>query len=195
MHAQDLKIIVGLGNPGRRYCESRHNAGWMALDLVAEHTGKGSERYSCDGVMLRGKETLLFKPLQYMNRSGPPVADLLERTGAGLDRLLVLMDDLNLPLGRVRLRGSGSSGGHNGLQSVIEALDTEQFPRLRMGIGPCPPAVEGRDFVLSPFAEEEWEQVEAMFETAAEAALCWASHGLEVAMSRFNSREGNQPGS
>jgi len=189
-----VSIVVGLGNPGPDYAQTRHNVGWMALEKVAARRGPVREEFRGDGALGRARGLLLFKPLLYMNRSGPPVARLLRETGAEVDELLVLADDLNLPLGSIRIRAGGSSGGHNGLGSLIEALGTEQFPRLRMGIGPRPGRTDARDFVLSAFADSEWDAVEEMTERAAEAVECWLDEGLQEAMSRFNRRSENPQG-
>ena len=181
-----MRIIVGLGNPGPEYADTRHNAGWMAVEKVAARIGRCREEFRGDGMLGRADEALLLKPLLYMNRSGPPTARLMRETGAALGDLLVLADDMNLPLGAVRVRPAGSSGGHNGLASLIEALGSDQFPRLRMGTGPRPAGMDARDFVLSPFDDAEWDAVEEMTDVAAEAVLCWIRDGIEEAMSRFN---------
>lgn len=191
-----MKIITGLGNPGRKYADARHNAGWMALNKLAARCGAGEEELRCGGLRARCGELWLFKPLSYMNLCGPSVACMVREVGVELQDILILVDDLALPLGRIRLRPGGSSGGHNGLASLIEALGTEQFPRLRMGIGPCPPETDGREFVLSPFGPEERVPVEAMTGEAVEAALCWATEGIEAAMTQFNRKEAaNRAGS
>ena len=181
-----MRIIAGLGNPGRRYAQTRHNAGWMALERIGRRCGAGREELRCGGLLARCGELWLFRPLSYLNLCGPPVARLRREAGAALEELLVLVDDLDLPLGRIRLRAGGSSGGHNGLISLAGALGMEEFPRLRMGIGPCAPGVEGREFVLSPFEPHEREQAEAMAELTAEAGLFWAEEGIEAAMTRYN---------
>ncbi len=188
-----MRVIVGLGNPGRRYGGTRHNAGWMAADRIAALVGVETETFGRDGVLARCEDLILFKPLGYMNRSGPPVGRLLADLGAATDELLVLVDDMALPLGRVRLRPGGSSGGHRGLASVAEALGTEQFPRLRMGIGACPAGSDAYDYVLSRFTEEEGPGVEEMVERAAQAALCWARDGIDAAMTRFNAAPADGP--
>ena len=189
-----VKIVAGLGNPGRQYCETRHNAGWMALDELARLCGAAGDEIRCGGALGRCTGLWLFKPLSYMNLCGPPVARLCREAGIGLEHLLVAVDDLNLPLGTLRTRPGGSGGGHRGLQSLIGALGTDRFPRLRMGIGPCPPGMDARDFVLAPFAAGEREPAHAMVCGAAEAALCWAREGIEAAMSRFNGTAGDQQG-
>jgi PTH1 family peptidyl-tRNA hydrolase len=183
-----VKIVAALGNPGRQYHRTRHNAGWMALDALAERCDPEPEQFRCGGVAARSGRLLLFKPLDYVNMSGPPVARLLGAEGARIEDLLVLVDDVNLPLGSVRLRPDGSSGGHNGLQSLVDALGTESFGRLRMGIGPRPAQVDLRDFVLSPFTDDEWDAVDEMAEWAVRAVLCWEEHGIEAAMEQFNRR-------
>ena len=167
-----MKIVAALGNPGRQYADTRHNAGWMAADEVARRCGAKGETVRCGGMFVRiSAEGLgLFKPMSYMNLCGQPVSRICRQTGAGLDELLILVDDLNLPLGGIRLRPGGASGGHKGLKSLVQALGTDQFPRLRMGIGPRPAGVPGRDFVLSPFTRGEWDAVDPMVERAADAA-------------------------
>jgi PTH1 family peptidyl-tRNA hydrolase len=188
-----VRLIVGLGNPGRRYSGTRHNAGWMAADRVAALAGVETEVFSRDGVLARSGDLFLLKPLGYMNRSGPPVSRLLDELGAAVDELLVFVDDMALPLGRVRLRAGGSSGGHRGMASVAEALGTEQFPRLRMGIGACPAGSDAYEYVLSRFTEEERPAVEEMVDRAAQAALCWARDGIDAAMTRFNVASADGP--
>jgi len=190
-----VKIIAGLGNPGPRYKATRHNAGWMALEELARLCGAGPERSTGDGALARCGELRLFRPLGYMNRSGPPVARLVADLSAGLEDLLILVDDLNLPLGTIRLRAGGSSGGHNGLASLVDAFGTEGFPRLRMGVGPLPGGVDAREFVLGPFGPDEWEMVAAMTAAAAQAARCWAERGIAAAMDQFNRKVENEPGS
>ncbi len=181
-----VRIIVGLGNPGADYADTRHNAGWMALDKTAGRLGRVREEFRGDGMLGRAQRVLLFKPLLYMNRSGPPLGRLMRETGAGPQDVLVLVDDLNLRLGAIRLRPGGSAGGHNGLTSLIEAMGTDQFARLRMGIGPRPGRMDAKDFVLSPFEDAEWDAVEEMTDRAADAALCWLKGGVEEAMNSFN---------
>ena len=182
-----MKIVAGLGNPGPNYQATRHNAGWMAADELARRL-HATPRRCPHGALAEADDLVVFKPLAYMNRTGPPLARLLDRRQAGPEDLLVLVDDVNLSLGSLRLREGGSSGGHNGLESVIGALGTEQFHRLRMGIGPAPGGEALREFVLSPFAPEEREAAEQMAARAAQAAFCWAREGIQTAMNRFNRR-------
>ena len=181
-----MRIVVGLGNPGRKYRCTRHNIGWMALDELAARHGGCREKDAPGGVLARCGETWLFKPLSYMNLCGPPIASLWRRAGADLTDLLVLVDDLNLPLGTLRLRPQGSSGGHNGLESLIAALGTREFPRIRLGIGPVPEGVPWREFVLGKFLAQEQQAADELARLGAEAALCWAGNGIAEAMNRFN---------
>ena len=191
--AGSVKIIAGLGNPGRQYADTRHNTGWMTLQKLARRCeAEEREEERCGGLLLRCGGVWLFRPLDCVNLSGPPVAWLCREACVELEDLLVLADDLNLDLGMIRLRRGGSSGGHKGLASLTEALGTESFPRLKMGIGPSSPGEDARDFVLSPFAPEEREAAEDMTDEAAEAALCWAREGIQAAMNRFNRKAGGE---
>ena len=191
----EISIVVGLGNPGARYRSTRHNLGFMALDALARRHALSWRRAA--GPVQRAlwragpREVILIKPLLFMNESGAA----LERSGmTGRGELFVVCDDLNLPLGRLRLRTRGGSGAHKGLHSIIEHLGTEQFPRLRMGIGAPPAGSDWVDFVLSPFFVEELERVRAMVAEAADAIELAVRGGLEAAMQTFNAPRGG-PGS
>ncbi len=190
-----MKIVAGLGNPGSRYARTRHNAGWMALDRLARRCASTAASTRAEGELARCEGMWLFRPLSFMNRSGPPIARALREKNLTPQDLLVLVDDVNLSLGSLRLRAGGSAGGHNGLSSIIGALDTEQFPRLRLGVGPCPPRWDLRDFVLSRFRPAEEDAVEEMTDLAARAALCWREDGVRTAMSRFNRTVENEANS
>ena len=185
-----IDAILGLGNIGRRYHLTRHNLGFDVLDRVAT-TLKAQpetprENYQWATAHRSDRELVLAWPTTYMNGSGLAARDLLERHELEPSRLLVVTDDFNLPLGRIRFRRGGSDGGHNGLASIIEALGTANFPRLRLGIGPIPDGVDTVDFVLSPFGEEEQKPKEAMTGIAAEAVLYSIDHRFEEAMSTYN---------
>ena len=182
-----MRFVVGLGNPGEWYARTRHNVGWAVLEELAAAWPASPEQERWDGLLVRQGSLTLFKPLTYMNESGRAVAALVRETGLPLAELLVVLDDLNLPLGVLRLRAAGSAGGHRGLQSVIEHLGTEEFPRLRLGVGPARADMTGKEFVLSPFEEPELPLVRRMVERAALAVQCWASEGVDIAMSRYNS--------
>jgi PTH1 family peptidyl-tRNA hydrolase len=186
-----LSLVVGLGNPGERYENTRHNLGYRVVDSLANRRkqsfkpGKG-EYLFCDVQKEGEKRALLIKPLTYMNASGRAVTDALDHYKLSRENLLVLCDDANLPLGKIRIRDKGSDGGHKGLRSIIYHLNSISFARLRMGIGESPADMDLEDFVLREFDSEEKEAVEKMIEracAAVEYALTW---GLEYAASQFN---------
>lgn len=189
--------VVGLGNPGRRYAGTRHNVGFAVVDAVAARLRTPPAELAGDQHLARGeyggRSVLLSKPRTFMNLSGSAVHTLMRETGADPAALLVVCDDAALPLGRLRLRGQGSSGGHNGLRSVIEALGGGNFPRLRCGIGAPAGEEEYAEYVLSPFREEERAAAEEMVRRAAEAAMCWIAEGLERAMNIFNTGPAEDP--
>lgn len=189
--ARPKRLIIGLGNPGPEYAETRHNAGFMAADAVARQAGLTFEPGPGPFVVAlgtwRGTPIAVAKPaMLYMNQSGTAVKKLLAQYGLELDDILVAYDDIALPLGTIRLRAKGSAGGHNGMQDVIEKVSSENFPRLRIGVGDSFPRGRQVDYVLSPFSEEERPAVEAAVELAAEAALAFAREGLVPAMNRYN---------
>ena len=190
-------VIVGLGNPGAQYAATRHNVGFWVAEAAAERAGFAPEMEAAasivgEGVLEEdGREPLplaVALPQTFMNRSGAAVALLLERYALTPDRLLVVYDDLALPVGQIRLRRKGGAGGHNGVSSVIEALGSTEFPRLRLGVGDSFAPGRQVDHVLSPFAEDERETIDDAVERAAEAALVVARDGLTAAMNRFNQR-------
>ena len=184
-----MKVISGLGNPGERYRLTRHNVGFRVVDLLADRwglTGKGSVR---DGAarleaVRPGARVLLVKPVRYMNGSGPPLKAAMRQTDAdpAVD-LLVIADDVDLPLGRIRLRRSGSAGGHNGLRDIISTLGSNEFARLRVGIGRGGETV---DHVLATFKADERELADVAIATAADAAEVWLREGIDEAMNAFN---------
>lgn len=178
-------VVAGLGNPGARYAGTRHDLGFMLVDRLARAGGAAwrSERGADVAGPVRlgaGEPALLVKPLQYMNLSGPPLQSLLGRERVPVSRLLVACDDINLPLGKLRLRPSGSAGGHNGLSSIIGCLGTE-FARLRLGVGQEPEGVDRAAWVLSRFKPDEKAAVEAMLERAEAVAREVLSVGVEAA--------------
>ena len=187
-----MKIVVGLGNPGDQYRETRHNIGWMVLDRVAERagwSGRGRTRDASSVVMgrFRGLDLLLAKPLTWMNESGIAVRKVLARERAPLVELLVVVDDFSLPFGKIRFREGGGSGGHNGLRSIIDELATEQFSRLRVGIGD--PGRDAVDHVLSPFSPEQKPRLDELLDAAADAVETWAREGTSKASNRWNAFE------
>jgi len=175
-----ISLVVGLGNVGPEYVGTRHNVGFEVLDRVARRLE--ASRRVVDGhsesalVQVEdhqsgGRRVILAWPSTYMNRSGRAVAELLNRLEIGPENCLVVVDDFNLPLGTVRMRQRGSAGGHNGLESIIETLGTEEFPRLRLGIGPPPEGDETVDFVLGRFEKGELDAVKTMLAKAEEAVI------------------------
>ena len=190
--------IVGLGNPGRRYRGTRHNVGGEVVERVAAKLGV---RLAGDGWARTARArfgraaVVLAVPETYMNVSGQAVSDLARRRRVGPENLLVVYDDLDLPLGRLRLRPSNGAGGHNGVRSIIEHLGTKAFPRLRVGIGRPPAGVPPETYVLERFAPDERTAIDEAVERAANAALAVVSDGLEAAMNRVNVREpASRPG-
>jgi PTH1 family peptidyl-tRNA hydrolase len=183
------KIVVGLGNPGSRYEGTRHNVGWMVLDRLAERAGRSGRVRARDGAAtVRGRigdvELLLVKPTTYMNLSGVAVRSVLARERLPMRDLLVVVDDMALPLGRLRFRARGSAGGHNGLRSIISEMGTESFARLRVGIGG--PPRDAVAHVLGDFTAGERGRIETVLEAAADAVLDWARLGPERAADRWN---------
>ncbi len=192
-----MQLAVGLGNPGKKYAGHRHNLGFRVVDLLGQHLGLAFQDHQGLCLLALGfldeSRIALAKPLTYMNESGRAARHLVEHHGVELSRLLVICDDVNLPLGKIRLRGSGSEGGHRGLESVIDHLGSQEFPRLRMGIGPLPEDVDMVTFVLANFDPEEKRPVAQMVEVAVEATRCFFQQGIEEAMNRFNPWEGLPP--
>jgi PTH1 family peptidyl-tRNA hydrolase len=187
--ALKVKLIVGLGNPGAEYARSRHNAGFMVLDGFAERHGVRFNQKRAHSLVGRGRlddlEIVLAKPQTFMNLSGRAVRGLLIGYGVKPADLLVVYDDFDLPLGALRLRQRGSAGTHNGMRSIVEALGTQEFPRLRVGIGAADGA-SARDYVLSDFDDEAWKVFEASRERAAEAIDAYLCKGTAAAMNQFN---------
>ncbi|MCI0453208.1 MAG: aminoacyl-tRNA hydrolase [Candidatus Latescibacteria bacterium] len=185
-------LVAGLGNPGERYRRTRHNLGFRAVELFARRRGarwgKPAKGLVSTRVDIAGRDTLVVEPLTYMNLSGDVIAPLMAKESLPLDRVLVVCDDFALPLGSLRLRKSGSDGGHNGLFSVIERLGTVDIPRLRLGVGPVPPRVDPAEFVLAEFPPEEERTVDEMLTVATECIDAWVMDGIEKTMSRFNTR-------
>jgi PTH1 family peptidyl-tRNA hydrolase len=187
-------LIVGLGNPGDEYAKHRHNIGFQIVDALARGHGLAFTRHKeakarvAEGV-IAGRPVLLAKPQTYMNLSGKSVARLGRSKQIPPERILVVYDDLDLPLGRLRLRPGGGSGGHKGMRSIIDLLGTQEFPRLRVGIDRPSGGLDPADYVLQPFDEAERPLLEEAVTRAVAAVECWLSEGIVSAMDRFN-----QPG-
>jgi PTH1 family peptidyl-tRNA hydrolase len=188
--ASAKRLIVGLGNPGPEYEQTRHNIGFMALDAISAQAkaelamDRGPALYGCGRV--RGRPVCLLKPQTFMNRSGAAVLHYVRRMNLDLGDLLVILDDINLDLGVVRLRQKGSAGGHNGVQDIIDALETDDFPRLRIGIGNDFGPGRQSDYVLSAFRPEERIRVDDAVLRARNAATVFICEGMVTAMNRFN---------
>ena len=185
-----MKLVVGLGNPGRKYDGTRHNAGFDVLDLLAGRHRLEWESAPADALIAkwRSASVLLAKPLTFMNLSGHAIGDLLRFYKVDLPDLFVVVDDANLELGRLRARPSGSAGGHNGLKSIIEALGTEEFARLRVGVGRGD-ARDLADHVLARFDPDERTNVAEAAGRAADAAELFVTDGIAPVMNRFNRKE------
>lgn len=182
-------LILGLGNPGSEYRETRHNVGFLVVDELARRLGAALEAGDCRCRIGRSEELILAQPQTFMNRSGYAASCLREVRGIEPGEMLVVYDDVDLPLGSLRLRPGGSPGGHRGMESVVENLRTDRIPRLRLGIREGETAPKGEalvDFVLSPFPEELWDEVDRMLERAADACEAWIDEGIDRAMNRFN---------
>jgi PTH1 family peptidyl-tRNA hydrolase len=183
------KVFFGIGNPGRRYQNTRHNAGFLALDRFSSQTSP-SETYrkeSWEAVYcnLEGISIALVKPKTYVNRCGEALADFIKRAGCQISACLVVVDDYHLPLGKIRIRPGGSDGGHNGLKSIISAVGPE-FPRLRIGVGPIPAGGESVPFVLGEFAPDETALLQTTLTKTSDAMLMFARQGIEKAMNTYN---------
>ncbi len=187
-----MKLIVGLGNPGYEYYLTPHNMGFMALDRLAEICGVDISRRQSQALVaetqLEGEPVLLAKPQTFVNLSGLAVARLLEARQLTPDDLMILLDDVNLPLGTLRIRTQGSAGGHNGLKSVIGALGSDGFLRLRMGVAPDRPIEDLVSYVLTPFRKSQLETVAGLVDQAVEAVRAILKEGPQRAMTRFNRR-------
>jgi peptidyl-tRNA hydrolase, PTH1 family len=191
-----MKLIVGLGNPGKAYARNRHNIGFQSLNYFARLHSIQFDRRQCRARAgtgeVRGEKLLLARPGAFVNLSGESVACLVRKHKVLLADLLVIYDDLDLPLGKTRLRQSGSSGGHKGMNSIIYALDSEDFPRIRVGIGRPQEGKQliGEDVivnhVLSDFSPEEEEIIKPAIAKVAEAIDCFLSEGIKAAMNKFN---------
>jgi PTH1 family peptidyl-tRNA hydrolase len=196
-----MRLVVGLGNPGSEYVGTRHNVGWEILDRLAGRSGwiPRADEFSrrakgkFDGLLLEGslamEKVLLLKPTTFMNLSGRSVQAAMGFYQLTLPDVMVVLDDLALPSGKLRIRKGGSSGGHNGLKDIERALATDEYPRLRMGIDAPPPRIAGRDYVLGRFTDEQRRKIDPALDRAASAIVLWIEKGIEAAMNLFNAEE------
>lgn len=184
-------LLVGLGNPGGQYENTRHNVGFRVADEIGERVGKPIQRLKYRALTCLadygGARVLVMKPVTYMNLSGEAVREAAQFYRTPPERILVVSDDVSLPVGKLRLRKNGSAGGHNGLRSIIGQLHSDQFPRLKIGVGEKPhPDYDLADWVLGKFQGEDQAAIDAAVRRAADAVECVFRHGLEQAMNRFN---------
>ena len=184
-------LVVGLGNPGDKYENTRHNVGFLTIDHIAEEqrvpVQKLKYRALTNTVELGGAKALLMKPVTYMNLSGEAVGEAARFYKIPPERVLVISDDVSLPIGKLRIRKGGSAGGHNGLKSIIQHLGTDQFPRIKIGVGEKPhPDYDMADWVLSKFTGEDLKTIQAAVKKAADAVACYLENGPDKAMNRFN---------
>ena len=185
-----MKLIVGLGNPGREYRNHRHNIGFLSIDDIAAHLNievrkrKFNARYAL--YTYRGQHVLFLKPLTFMNLSGEAVKKFVAFFNLSIDDILVIVDDVHLPFGKIRIRKQGSAGGHNGIQSIIDTLETNRFVRLRIGVDK--PQQDGplQSYVLSNFSYEEKKGLPTLFKLVKSACLCWLENGVTAVMQKFN---------
>ncbi len=184
-------MVVGLGNPGRQYERTRHNVGFMAIDLLAQKHHTEIKRIKYKGVtgecLLGGRRTLLLKPGTFMNLSGQSVREAMAFYKLPPERVLILFDDINLPPGRVRIRRKGSDGGHNGMKNILYLSGSDQFPRVKIGVGQKPhPAYDLADWVLSPFTQKDLEALSPALENTCAACELIAKGELDKAMNLYN---------
>ena len=185
-----MKLLVGLGNPGRKYLCTRHNVGFYVLDeIVRQHDARRKgEKFGGEvaEVDIAGQRTLLLWPQTFMNLSGTSVNRACGYYRLDEGDLLVICDDFNLPFAKLRFRAGGSSGGQKGLADIIQRLGTESFARLRVGVGPLPPGTDGAEFVLDKFTRDEGVDIDQTVKKAAEAAVLWLGKGIDCCMNQYN---------
>lgn len=184
-------IVVGLGNPGLNYAHTRHNVGFEVTDILSRRWNAPLTKKRCKGLLAEtvvdGRRVVLCQPQTYMNLSGECVEELLQWYKVPLDHLLIVYDDIDLPLAKLRVRKTGSAGTHNGMRSIMAHVPSQEFPRIRVGVGAKPEGWELADWVLSRYAiREEQEAMASAFQSAADCVEDWLGHGIDDAMQRFN---------
>jgi PTH1 family peptidyl-tRNA hydrolase len=193
-----VKLVAGLGNPGPRYAQTRHNVGYAVIDELARRWGVSVEKYErryealLGETQLAGERVLLLKPQTFMNLSGRSLLPVTQFYKLACADLLVVCDDLDLPVGRIRLRAGGSGGGQKGLENILLRLASNDIPRLRIGIGKVDRSVTS-EYVLNRFAPDERETIDQAVMTAVDAVECWLHEGIDAAMNRFNAQRGSDP--
>lgn len=188
-----MYLIVGLGNPGREYEHTRHNAGFDAIDVLAGKLGadvkEKKHKGLCGKGMIAGEKVILLKPQTFMNLSGESVRAAADFYKIDAEHMIVLYDDIDLDVGKLRVRAKGSAGGHNGIKNIIAHMGTQEFPRVRIGVGAKPDRMDLADYVLERFSQVERPVMEDAFEEAAEAAIAVVEDGIDAAMNRFNRKK------
>lgn len=188
-----MYIIVGLGNPTKEYDKTRHNVGFSVIDVLADRIGttvtEKKHRALCGKGVLEGQKVILAKPQTFMNLSGESVRAMADFYKVTADEVIVIYDDISLEPGQLRIRGKGSAGGHNGIKNIIAHLGTQEFPRIKVGIGEKPRNMDLAGYVLSRFSKGEQELMEDAFQEAAAAAVMMVSEGIDPAMNHFNAKK------
>ncbi|NMA01113.1 MAG: aminoacyl-tRNA hydrolase [Clostridia bacterium] len=187
-------LIIGLGNPGQKYKDTRHNVGFKVIDKIAQNLNIEVDKKEHQGLVQstfwHGEKILLVKPQTYMNLSGQTVGELINYYHDQIDDLLVIHDDLDLPVGQLRFKKDGGTGGHNGLKSIVEHLNSQDFNRLKIGIGHPQGSMDVKNYVLTSFSEEERQSLEETIDRATEAVKTWMLEGIDKAMNEFNRKRG-----
>ena len=188
-----MYIIVGLGNPGKKYEHTRHNAGFEVIDILADRMGINVEESKHKGLlgrgMLEGQKVVLVKPQTFMNLSGECVREVSDFYKVAEDEIIVIYDDISLDPGQLRIRAKGSAGGHNGIKNIIAQLGTQVFPRVKVGVGEKPRMMDLADYVLSRFSKEDQAKMDDAFKEAADAVAMMVSQGVEPAMNKYNTKK------
>lgn len=185
-----MYIIAGLGNPGKEYEGSRHNAGFMTIDALADRyhieVKERAHRAYIGKGMIEGQKVILIKPQTYMNLSGESIRSIMDYYKVELENLIVIFDDISLEPGQLRIRKKGSAGGHNGIKSIIAHLGTQEFARIKVGVGAKPPKMDLADYVLGHFSKGEQQMMEQAYQDGAAAAAAMMAEGIDNAMNRYN---------
>ncbi len=193
---KDRWLIAGLGNPGQRYRHNRHNVGFQSVERLARAHNLAFNKRQGRGKLalgeIQGHAVILLKPQTYMNESGRSVASVSRFYKVPVERLLVIFDELDLPLGGLRLRAQGGSGGHKGMRSIITQLGSQDFPRVRIGIGRPPGRMDPADYVLQGFREEELPVIDEVYDRVIGAVECWLTEGIDIAMTNYNRMPGEE---
>lgn len=188
-----MYIIAGLGNPGSRYEHTRHNAGFEVIDILADRMGicvdEKKHKALCGRGALEGQKVILIKPQTFMNLSGESVRAAADFYKVEPENIIIVYDDVSLEPGQLRIRGKGSAGGHNGIKNIISHLGTQEFPRVKVGVGEKPKEMDLADYVLSRFSKGEQEMMDQAFREAAQAVSAMVGQGMDAAMNRFNGKK------